>query len=91
VTAPAIEPTHDALLGSGRRLEVATVGWNLMEVVITITLGLAAGSLALIAFGLDSVVEVYASAAVIWYIGDHHAERGWATADDAIETRNGGQ
>jgi divalent metal cation (Fe/Co/Zn/Cd) transporter len=65
---------HDVLLARGRRLEFLTIGWNLMEVFVTIGLGLAAGSLALIAFGLDSLVEVFASGVVIWYIGNHHAE-----------------
>jgi divalent metal cation (Fe/Co/Zn/Cd) transporter len=66
---------HDDLLARGRRLEVATIGWNLLEVFVTVGLGLAAGSLALIAFGLDSLVEIFASVVVIWYIGNHHAER----------------
>jgi divalent metal cation (Fe/Co/Zn/Cd) transporter len=65
---------HDALLARGRRLEVLTIAWNIMEVFVTIGLGVAAGSLALIAFGLDSLVEVFASAVVIAYIGHHHAE-----------------
>lgn len=65
---------HDELLARGRRLEYATIAWNIMEVFVTIGLGVAAGSLALIAFGLDSLVEVFASAVVIWYIGNHHAE-----------------
>ena len=66
---------HDDLLARGRRLEVATIGWNAVEVFVTVGLGLAASSLALIAFGLDSLVEIFASVVVIWYIGDHHAER----------------
>ena len=65
---------HDVLLARGRRLEVVTIGWNVMEVFVTVGLGLAAGSLALVAFGLDSLIEVFASVVVIWYIGDHHAE-----------------
>ena len=65
---------HDALLGRGRRLQYATIAWNLMEVFVTIGLGLAAGSLALIAFGLDSLVEVFASLVVVWYIADHDAK-----------------
>jgi divalent metal cation (Fe/Co/Zn/Cd) transporter len=65
---------HDVLLARGRRFEIATIGWNCMEVFVTIGLGIAAASLALIAFGLDSLVEVFASAVVIWYIGDHHRE-----------------
>ena len=57
----------------GRRLQYATIAWNMMEVFVTIGLGLAAGSLALIAFGLDSLVEVFASGTVLWYIADHDA------------------
>ena len=67
-------PGHDALLARGRRLQYATIAWNLMEVVVTIGLGVAAASLALIAFGLDSLVEVFASGVVIWFISNHHAE-----------------
>jgi divalent metal cation (Fe/Co/Zn/Cd) transporter len=48
------------------QLEWATNAWNVMEVVVTVTLGLLAGSLALIAFGLDSLIEVFASTVVIW-------------------------
>jgi divalent metal cation (Fe/Co/Zn/Cd) transporter len=67
-------PVHDALLARGRRLELLTIAWNVMEVFVTVGLGVAAGSLALIAFGLDSLVEVFASAVVISYISHHHAE-----------------
>jgi divalent metal cation (Fe/Co/Zn/Cd) transporter len=65
---------HDPLLARGRRLELLTIGWNVMEVFVTVGLGMAAGSLALIAFGLDSLVEVFASLVVVRYIGNHHAE-----------------
>ena len=66
---------HDALLERGRRLQLATIGWNVTEVFVTIGLGIAAGSLALVAFGLDSIVEVFASVVAIWYIADHHQDR----------------
>ncbi len=57
----------------GRLLQRATIVWNLAEVVITITLGVAAGSLALVAFGLDSLLEVFASTVVLWHMaGDPH-------------------
>ncbi len=60
----------------GVLLEWATNGWNVMEVVVTITLGLRAGSLALIAFGLDSVVEIFASTVVIRNLGDRRTDPG---------------
>ena len=74
---PVREPStqqHDVLLARGRRLELLTIAWNTMEVFVAIGLGVAAGSLALVAFGLDSLVEVFASLVVIRYIGHHHAE-----------------
>lgn len=63
----------------GRRLQWATIAWNSVEVFVTIGLGIAAGSLALIAFGLDSLVEVFASLVVIWHMNPgtdgHQAHR----------------
>ena len=50
------------------RLEYATIAWNLGEAVLTVSLGIAAGSLALIGFGTDSMVEVFASAVVVWHL-----------------------
>lgn len=62
-----------------RRLQWGTIAWNGMEVFVTIGLGLAARSLALVAFGLDSLVEVFASLVVLWHLdpgeGGHHAHR----------------
>ena len=49
-------------------LEYATIAWNVGEAVFTITLGSMAGSLALISFGTVSVVEVFASAVVVWHV-----------------------
>jgi len=57
--------TPDELRRRGIRLEWATNGWNAMEVVVTVTLGVQARSLALVAFGLDSVIEIFASMVVI--------------------------
>ncbi len=47
-----------------------------MEVVVTISLGVQAGSLALIAFGLDSVVEIFASTVVIRSLRDKRHDPG---------------
>jgi len=58
------------------RLEWATNGWNAMEVVVTISLGVQAGSLALIAFGLDSVIEIFASTVVIQTLRDERSDPG---------------
>jgi divalent metal cation (Fe/Co/Zn/Cd) transporter len=54
------------------RLEYATIAWNLGEAFLTVGLGIAAGSLALIGFGTDSVIEVFASAVIVWHIRPGH-------------------
>jgi divalent metal cation (Fe/Co/Zn/Cd) transporter len=48
------------------RVELFTVGWNALEAVVALTAGAVAGSVALIGFGLDSVVEVSAALVVLW-------------------------
>lgn len=58
----------DHLYRRALRLEYATIGWNIGEAVFTIWLGIAAGSLALIAFGTDSIIEVFASSVVVWHL-----------------------
>jgi divalent metal cation (Fe/Co/Zn/Cd) transporter len=50
----------------GIRLELLTVGWNAIEAVVAIGAGAAAASVALVAFGLDSIVEVSAALVVLW-------------------------
>ena len=43
-----------------------TIGWNVVEGVVAITAGIVAGSISLIAFGLDSGVEVSTSLVLMW-------------------------
>ncbi|AMB59802.1 cobalt transporter [Microterricola viridarii] len=43
-----------------------TIGYNLIEAVVSVAAGSAASSAALIGFGLDSLVEVLSAAAVAW-------------------------
>jgi divalent metal cation (Fe/Co/Zn/Cd) transporter len=49
-----------------RLLAAASVSYNLVEAAIAITAGLAAGSVALVGFGLDSVVEVASGLIILW-------------------------
>lgn len=48
--------TREALEARGLRLEYATIAWNTVEMVVSIGLGVAARSIALVAFGLDTMV-----------------------------------
>ena len=54
----------------GVRLEVATLAWNVIGVVILAYAALAARSIALAGFGLDSVIEIGASTVVLWELSD---------------------
>jgi divalent metal cation (Fe/Co/Zn/Cd) transporter len=69
-------PETDLLRRRGIRLEWMTNGWNVMEVFVTVTLGILARSLALVAFGLDSLVEIFASSVVIWNLNDRRNDPG---------------
>ncbi len=60
--------TREALEAHGLRLEYATIVWNVVEMVIAIGLGVAARSVALVAFGLDTMVELFASGVVVWHL-----------------------
>jgi len=54
------------LVTRGRRLEYLTIGWNSLEGIIAIVAGLFAGSIALVGFGLDSLIELLSGAALLW-------------------------
>ncbi len=65
---------------SARRLEVATAGWNTVEAVVAVVSGLAAGSVVLTGFGLDSGIEVVSALIVLNRLrttsrGEVHEER----------------
>ncbi len=64
-TAPAATP-RPGLLRRALRLEYLTVGWNIVEGLIAITAGLAAGSVALLGFGIDSFVESASGSVLVW-------------------------
>jgi cation diffusion facilitator family transporter len=54
------------LYKKGLRLEYFSVGYNILEAVASIVFGGIAGSIALIGFGLDSIVESLSSMVLIW-------------------------
>lgn len=60
-------PRHAALLRRrGLALAGLTIAWNVVEAVVAIAAGVAAGSIALVGFGFDSTVEVMSSVVVVW-------------------------
>jgi cation diffusion facilitator family transporter len=58
--------TRPALIRRGLLLEYLTVGWNVLEGLIAIVAGLLSGSVALVAFGMDSLVEIISGLVLIW-------------------------
>jgi divalent metal cation (Fe/Co/Zn/Cd) transporter len=61
---------RQTLVLRGRRLEYFTIGYNSLEGLISIAAGAIAGSVSLIGFGLDSLIEVTSGAAILWRL--HH-------------------
>lgn len=68
------------LLDRGVRLEILTIGWNVIEAIVAIGAGLAAGSIALVGFGLDSVIESISGIALYRRLT---FERDGATAEES--------
>ena len=63
------------LLGRGIALERATLGWNIVGIVVLAFAAIAARSAALAGFGLDSLVEIGASTVVLWELSGTTPER----------------
>ncbi|MBM0123596.1 cation transporter [Pimelobacter simplex] len=62
-----LAPTpRSRLARQARLLAAASVAYNLVEAVVALAAGLVAGSVALVGFGLDSVVEVSSGLVVLW-------------------------
>lgn len=82
--APPIALDRDAIARRGRRLEYFTIAWNIAEGMVAIIAGAIAGSISLVGFGIDSLIEVTSGAALLWRMrADADAER-----REAIERRS---
>ncbi len=65
-SAPLLTQERMALIKQAFRLEWIAVAWMVIEGAVAISAGWAAGSLTLMAFGLDSVIELVSAAVLIW-------------------------
>jgi divalent metal cation (Fe/Co/Zn/Cd) transporter len=64
---PSLAPADRLRLGRrAQLLAAASVAYNVIEAVIAISAGVVAGSIALVGFGLDSVVEVSSGLIILW-------------------------
>ena len=57
---------RERLRRRGLALAVATIAWNLIEGIVAVTAGIAAGSIALVGFGIASAIEVASSVIIVW-------------------------
>ncbi|HEX6525607.1 MAG TPA: cation transporter [Streptosporangiaceae bacterium] len=67
--------TRQALIRRGFALEWATLGWNVAGIIVLAFAAVTARSVALAGFGLDSLIEIGASAVVIWELSGTGVER----------------
>ena len=76
VAQPVPQPLSD-VYRQAVRLEYFTIAWNALEALVAILFGYLAGSIALVGFGLDSIIEVTSGATLLWRLhqrGDLESE-----------------
>ena len=78
LTLPTKSPVdRRPLIREAFRLEWLTIGWMAIEAIVATAAGVASGSLVLVTFGLDSVVELISAGVLIWRLSvelrDGHA------------------
>jgi divalent metal cation (Fe/Co/Zn/Cd) transporter len=62
----AREPMRTVAVRRGIKLEYLTVAWNALEAALAIATGVMAGSVALVGFGFESVIEVASGGVLLW-------------------------
>jgi divalent metal cation (Fe/Co/Zn/Cd) transporter len=67
--------SQSVLLKRGLLLEYITLGWNVVGVVIVVVAAYLAHSVALAGFGLDSLIEIFASVVVVWQLTGVNMQR----------------
>jgi divalent metal cation (Fe/Co/Zn/Cd) transporter len=88
---PAPDAGRGQLIREAFRLEWVTIAWMVVEAVVALAAGVAAGSLVLIAFGLDSVIELMSAGILVWRLSVE-LRRGRSFSEDAerVASRIGG-
>lgn len=78
---PPIDADRPKLIARAKRLAILGLGWHAVEATVAVVAGLSAGSVALIGFGIDSVIEAAAGFIVLWRF------RQGAAASETVERR----
>jgi hypothetical protein len=76
--SPAV---RTAAVRRGRLLNRLTIGWNAVEGIVAVAAGLAAGSVSLVGFGLDSGIEVSAAVILAWRLAQERGQGCTQAAD----------
>ncbi len=71
----SVPQNRTALVVRGRRLEYLTIAWNVFEAVVALVAGVLAGSVALVGFGLDSVIETLSAGILLWRLRSEDERR----------------
>lgn len=83
-----VNPTPAERMRPALRLEAITLAWMVIEASVSIGAGVAAGSLLLVAFGADSVVELISAGVLFWRLRlEAQARPGDDAAIEAVEQR----
>jgi len=79
------------LIGEAFRLEWLTIGWMTIEAVVSISAGILAGSLVVLAFGLDSLIELASAGVLMWRLSVElrHGQR-FSERAEHVASRIGG-
>ena len=83
--AVAIDAERPALIQRAFRLEYATVAWMMIEAAVAIWAGMQAASVSLLAFGIDSLIELASAGVLIWRL-TVELRHGQAFAESAERT-----
>jgi divalent metal cation (Fe/Co/Zn/Cd) transporter len=75
LTEPADDRARKVLLLRGFALEYVTLAWNVVGIAVLGIAAVAARSVALAGFGLDSLIEIGASTVVLWELSGTGPER----------------
>ena len=79
-------PERSDVIRRGQRLEYITIAYNSLEALIALLAGFLAGSIALMGFGFDSVIEVTSGLALLWRL-HHDADPARRRSTEAITLR----
>jgi len=69
----SISHSRARLVRRARLLAWAGIGWHVVEATVAVAAGVVAGSVALVGFGADSLIEAMARLVVIWRLANAHA------------------